>query len=285
MLVLFVGWGSFYAYTLWRFHAEEASQGASTPARPAICRPSSKAASLVLEVVLLLSFAAPIWANRVDQFPTGPNVIHLRAVGEQFLWNFQYTGPDGKFGQRDLELVTAANPLGLDRNDPDAFDDLTTRNEMHLPVNQPVHRRRHVQGRHPRFLHPQHARRPRTPFPARSFRSGSSPIKERHLRNRLRPALRQRPFRHEATLVVESRGQVREVVQANYRPELSPAHRSHGGRRRSGPSGRRKSTASGPAKLGSSQPRAARPPPPASARAPARFDAPRKTARRPPGRS
>ena len=34
--------------------------------------------------------------------------------------------------------VTTANPLGLVPNDPDGKDDLTTRNEMHLPVGKPV---------------------------------------------------------------------------------------------------------------------------------------------------
>ncbi len=106
-------------------------------ARPATCPPSWKAGVLVLEVVLLMAFAAPIWANRVDQFPSGPDVTHLRAVGQQFQWDLQYAGPDGKLGHRSVNLVTGSNPLGLDRNDPDAADDLTTVGEMHLPVNKP----------------------------------------------------------------------------------------------------------------------------------------------------
>jgi cytochrome c oxidase subunit 2 len=84
-----------------------------------------------------MSFAAPIWANRVDEFPTGPDVTHLRAVGQQFLWNFQYTGADGQFGRHDIKLVSTSNQLGLDRSDPAAADDLTAINEMHLPVNKP----------------------------------------------------------------------------------------------------------------------------------------------------
>jgi len=86
---------------------------------------------------LLLSFAAPIWANRVEQWPTGPDVIHVRAVGEQFLWNFQYTGADQKFGRRDIKMISSSNSLGIDNNDPDSFDDITTRNEMHLPLGRP----------------------------------------------------------------------------------------------------------------------------------------------------
>lgn len=137
MLLLFVGWGSFYAYTLWRFQQKKSPKADYTGATSHL--PTKlEGGVLVLEVVLLMAFAAPIWANRVSQFPTGPDVIHLHVVGQQFLWNFQYSGPDGKFGRRESKLVTASNQLGLDRNDPDAFDDLTSMGEMHLPVNRPA---------------------------------------------------------------------------------------------------------------------------------------------------
>jgi cytochrome c oxidase subunit 2 len=136
MLVLFLGWGSFYAYTVWRFRATKhpkANYVGATSHLPT----KLEGAVLVLEIVLLLAFAAPIWANRVDQFPTGPDVTHLRAVGQQFQWDFQYSGPDDKLGHRNIALVTPSNVLGLDRKDPDAFDDLATTGEMHLPVNKP----------------------------------------------------------------------------------------------------------------------------------------------------
>jgi cytochrome c oxidase subunit 2 len=136
MLILFVGWASFYFYTLWRFQAKKnprASYVGTTSHLPT----KLEGGVLVLEVVLLMSFAAPIWANRVDEFPTGPDVTHLRAVGQQFQWDFQYTGADGKFGRRDIKLVSPSNQLGLDQSDPAAADDLTAVNEMHLPVNKP----------------------------------------------------------------------------------------------------------------------------------------------------
>jgi cytochrome c oxidase subunit 2 len=137
MLILFVGWGSFYFYTLWRFQAKKHPKADYTGATSHL--PTKlEGGVLVLEVVLLMAFAAPIWASRVDQFPTGPNVVHLRAVGQQFLWNFQYTGPDQKFGERDLKLVSASNALGLNRKDPAAFDDLTATGELHVPINRPV---------------------------------------------------------------------------------------------------------------------------------------------------
>jgi cytochrome c oxidase subunit 2 len=136
MLVLFVGWGSFYFYTLWRFQQRK-SPKANYVGATSHLPTKLEGGVLVLEVVLLMSFAAPIWANRVAQFPSGPDVTHIRAVGQQFLWNFQYSGPDGVFGKRDIKLVSTSNQLGLDRTDPAAADDLTAINEMHLPVNQP----------------------------------------------------------------------------------------------------------------------------------------------------
>ena len=136
MFILFVGWASFYFYTLWRFQAKKnpkANYVGTTSHLPT----KLEGGVLVLEVVLLMSFAAPIWANRVDEFPTGPDVTHLRAVGQQFQWNFQYTGADGEFGKRDIKLVSPSNQLGLDRSDKAAADDLVAVNEMHTPVNKP----------------------------------------------------------------------------------------------------------------------------------------------------
>jgi cytochrome c oxidase subunit 2 len=136
MLVLFVGWGSFYAYTLWRFRAgknPKANYVGTTSHLPT----KLEGGVLVLEVILLLAFAAPIWSDRVNQFPTGPNVVELQAVGQQFQWNFLYTDANGKYGRRDALLVSASNPLGLDRNDPVGARELTATNEMHIPVNTP----------------------------------------------------------------------------------------------------------------------------------------------------
>ena len=76
---------------------------------------------VVIEAVLLLGFAIPLWGRRVTEFPEDQkaNALRVRAIGEQFAWNFHYPGPDGIFGRQDVRYVTAANPLGLDPNDPD----------------------------------------------------------------------------------------------------------------------------------------------------------------------
>ncbi|PYR25353.1 MAG: hypothetical protein DMF92_20695, partial [Acidobacteria bacterium] len=56
----------------------------------------------------------------------------------QFAWNIQYPGADGKFGRTDVNLVSASNPLGLDRADPNAKDDITTINQLNVPVDRPI---------------------------------------------------------------------------------------------------------------------------------------------------
>ena len=70
--------------------------------------------------------------------PSENEAVIVRVVGEQFAWNMQYPGPDGKFGRTDIKQVTADNPLGLDRTDAAAKDDITTINQLNLPVDRPA---------------------------------------------------------------------------------------------------------------------------------------------------
>jgi cytochrome c oxidase subunit 2 len=43
------------------------------------------------------------------------------------------------FGRTDIKLIDLQlNALGLDRSDPNAKDDVTTVNQLYLPVNRPV---------------------------------------------------------------------------------------------------------------------------------------------------
>jgi cytochrome c oxidase subunit 2 len=86
----------------------------------------------------LVFYAIPAWATRVGGVPDENQAFRVRVVGEQFAWNVHYPGADAKFGRRDIKLVTADNPLGLDRTDPNAKDDITTINQLNLPVDRPV---------------------------------------------------------------------------------------------------------------------------------------------------
>ena len=65
--------------------------------------------------------------------------IQIRVVGQQFDWNIHYPGPDNIFGTTKVELVDEAeNPIGLDRSDENAKEDVVTINQLHIPVNRPI---------------------------------------------------------------------------------------------------------------------------------------------------
>ena len=137
MLVLFVGWGLFFVFVLFRFRKGANPTASYTGAKGKISK-GLEVAVAIIEVVLLVFYAIPAWAKRVKAFPSEREAVVVRVVAEQFAWNIHYPGPDGKFGRTDIALVSADNPLGLDRRDPDAKDDITTINQLNLPIDRPV---------------------------------------------------------------------------------------------------------------------------------------------------
>ena len=136
MLVLFVGWGAFFVFVLFRFRRGANPKADYAGAKGKIAK-STEIAVAIVEVILLIGYAIPAWAIRVKTFPSGDAVI-VHVTGEQFAWNVHYPGPDGKFGRTDITKVSADNPLGLDRSDPNAKDDITTINQLNVPVDRPI---------------------------------------------------------------------------------------------------------------------------------------------------
>ena len=138
MGILFVGWIGFFGYCLIRFRASR------NPVADYAGVKSHRSTYLevgvaVVEGVLLFGFAIPLWAARVDAMPPEHEALVVNVTGEQFAWNMHYPGPDHKFGRTDIKLIDLqTNPLGLDRSDPDAKDDVTTLNQLYLPVNRPI---------------------------------------------------------------------------------------------------------------------------------------------------
>jgi cytochrome c oxidase subunit 2 len=137
MVILFVGWGLFFIYVLFRFRKGANPKASYTGAKGKISK-GLEVAIAVIEIVLLVFYAIPAWAKRVKAFPTENEALVVRVVGHQFAWEIQYPGRDGKFGRTDPMLVTADNLLGLDRTDPSAKDDIITSNQLNLPVDRPV---------------------------------------------------------------------------------------------------------------------------------------------------
>jgi cytochrome c oxidase subunit 2 len=138
MLILFVGWGGFFAYALVRFRRSR-NPVANYAGVKSHTSSYLEIGVAVVEAVLLVGFSIPIWAARVDHVPPESEALVVQVTGEQFAWNVRYAGPDGIFGKTDITMVDAqSNPLGLDRSDPAAKDDITTINQLYLPVDRPV---------------------------------------------------------------------------------------------------------------------------------------------------
>jgi cytochrome c oxidase subunit 2 len=137
MLVLFIGWGCFFLFVLFRFRKGANPRASYTGAHGKFAK-STEVAVALIEIGLLIFYAIPAWATRVKAFPAESQAVVVKVVAEQFAWNVQYPGPDGKFGRTDIKLVSADNPLGLDRSDPNAKDDITTINQLNLPIDRPV---------------------------------------------------------------------------------------------------------------------------------------------------
>ena len=137
MLVLFVGWGLYFIYVLFRFRAGRQKQAVYEGTKTKVST-WIEGAVAVIEGVLLLAFAIPAWASRVADFPPEHEAEVIRVVAQQFAWNVHYPGADGMFGPTDPHRVGPTNPVGLDRDDPTAKDDVVMINQMRLPVDKPA---------------------------------------------------------------------------------------------------------------------------------------------------
>lgn len=138
MLILFVGWGLFYIITLIKFRAG-ANPKADYHGVKSHASSYLEATVAIVEVILLVGFSIPIWADVVENFPEEKDAIVVKVVAEQFAWNFHYAGPDGKFGKVDAKFVdSTTNPLGLDPEDQDGKDDIHSINQMVIPSHKPI---------------------------------------------------------------------------------------------------------------------------------------------------
>ncbi len=137
MLVLFVGWIIYFGYVLWRFNVARHAKADYEGSKSRIPKYTELGVVLV-EAVLLLGIAVPLWGKNVSHFPKPDEATVVQIVAQQFAWNARYPGPDGKFGRQDLKLVSDNNVFGVDPTDPAGKDDIQVLNEIHVPVNKPV---------------------------------------------------------------------------------------------------------------------------------------------------
>ena len=131
--LIFLGWLVVFAVILVRFRA----RAGGAPGPQAGRWPLLAIALVVLgDVWLLAGSALPVWIRRAAPAPEG--AVEVRVGAEQFAWNVHYPGPDGRFGHTERALITAADPIGIDRADDAAKDDFVLIGMLIVPVNRPV---------------------------------------------------------------------------------------------------------------------------------------------------
>lgn len=140
MIALFLIWAPFFVYTLVRFRASRHPE-ADYRGVDSHMSTYQEVGVVVAELVLLFGFAVPTWAalRSGEAYPAEEESTVVHVISEQFAWNIHYPGPDGVFGERDINLIDLQrNPIGLNRDDAAAADDIVTVNELHLPVDKPT---------------------------------------------------------------------------------------------------------------------------------------------------
>ena len=133
MLLIFVAWLALFLIALVKFR-----RGASP--EPSANGISGKVAAIAIglvivgDVVILTMQALPAWAARNEPPAADIAPIEVRITAEQFAWNIHYPGPDRVFGRTRANLISASNPVGIDRDDPGGRDDIGILNVLMLPV-------------------------------------------------------------------------------------------------------------------------------------------------------
>ncbi len=138
MLVLLVGWSAFFIYTIVRFRQSRNPRANRVGVKSHLSTYMEGGVALV-EAILLLAFAVPLWAQVVSNPPDAENSTVIRVMGRQFNWMAHYPGVDGKMGRQDPALSSASDPFGVDRRgDPNALDDVVVQGNIVVPVNKDV---------------------------------------------------------------------------------------------------------------------------------------------------
>lgn len=136
MLLIFVLWLVVFVYALVKFR-----KGANPEPRQQGVRgwwPAIAIGGVIAgDVIVLAGLALPAWSAR-NAPPPLIAPVEVRVTAEQFAWNIHYPGPDGVFGRTATALISAANPVGIDREDPAAKDDIGLLNVLTLPIYRTV---------------------------------------------------------------------------------------------------------------------------------------------------
>ena len=126
MLILFLGWGTFFIVSLIRFRASKNKTADYTGVKSHMSS-LLEAAVAIIEIIALFGFSYPVWAYRVNDIPDYRDAENIRVVAQQFAWD----------NWSDGDKIND-NPIGLDRGSPNASDDFYTINQLHIPVHKTI---------------------------------------------------------------------------------------------------------------------------------------------------
>ena len=135
MLLLGIGWSLFLIYVLWRYNRRN-NPKADYGGVQGHTSSHLEVAVIVMEVVLLLGFAFPLWGQRTDDIPVDADV-QVRAIAQQYNWTFHYAGADGKFGNTNPYFYSSSNNAGIDPDDPNGKDDIIA-SELYVPIDKKI---------------------------------------------------------------------------------------------------------------------------------------------------
>ena len=138
MLVLFVGWGVFFVFVLFRFRKGANPRADYAGAKGKISKGIEVADRRRRDRPAGRSTPFPPGRSASSSFPAENEATVVRVVGEQFAWNIHYPGADGKFGRTDIKLVPPTIRSASIAPIPTRKDDITTINQLNLPVDRPV---------------------------------------------------------------------------------------------------------------------------------------------------
>src|SRR5438105_12512526 len=82
MAALFVGWSAFFIYVLIRFRKKRHPRADHHGVKTAIST-HLEFSVVLIEAVLLIAFAIPLWAKPGNQFPDTKDPILVHAIGHQ----------------------------------------------------------------------------------------------------------------------------------------------------------------------------------------------------------
>ena len=132
--IVFVAVNLFMAWAIIKYRHREGAR--------AHYEPENKKLEVWLTVLTAIGVAAMLAPGLITfaKFVNVPeDAMQVEAVGQQWHWTYRLPGKDGEFGTTDAKLIGVDNPLGINPEDPNGYDDVVVDNPiLHIPVNEPV---------------------------------------------------------------------------------------------------------------------------------------------------